>query len=128
MQVSFSGCSSGHPDCIKKSIRANVKTLRRLCKDSPRNLWKVGTDEVATNQKPDWDSTDNTFVGFCMEHSTCLRQQLVFDGLGRLENVKDLFDSDRLHLGKEALVVTMAQVGSSKGHAVPVFAGASCKA
>lgn len=68
------------------------------------------------------------FAGFCTEHSTSLKQELVFEDMGRLEHLKELLESSLLHLGKEALVVTVAQIGSSKGHAVPVLAGASCKA
>lgn len=63
LQVTFAGCSSGKPSCIKQALRANIGTLRSMYKTSPRSLWKVGVDEVAVNQKLDWNSKNDT-VGF----------------------------------------------------------------
>lgn len=63
-----------------------------------------------------------------MEHTENMQEELVLKDLASLENIKDLRDGDKVHYSKEALVVTLAQVGSSPGTAIPVYAGGSCKA
>lgn len=76
-KVDFRGCASGHPDSMRSSIRANVKAVRRMFRGHPLNLWKVGSDEVAINQKAEWSNRDNT-VGnrakcteWCPQEQSC---------------------------------------------------------
>ena len=63
-----------------------------------------------------------------MEHTVDKHQELVFNNIESLNHVKDLLDSGKVHRSKEALVVTVARVGSSRGNAIALYAGGSCKA
>lgn len=56
-----------------------------------------------------------------------MREELVFEDVASLQHICELRQADKVHYGKEALVVTLARVGGSGGTAIPVYAGGSCK-
>ena len=59
-QMTFTGCAAGSTENVKRALIANIKMLRLEVKNLPPTMWKVGIDDVAIDQKAQWNASTNT--------------------------------------------------------------------
>jgi hypothetical protein len=91
---------------------------------SKMGIYSMKMDEIAISQRIRWSPDNDEVVGFCYYHKRNFTMK--FSNYLNLTELKEAFDSTKLHLAKEALCITLGAIGTTDIVPKPIILVPTC--
>ncbi len=91
---------------------------------SKMGVYSMKMDEIAISQRIRWSPDNDEVVGFCYNHKRNLTMK--FSNYLNLTELKEGYDSKKLHLAKETLCITVGAMGTTDIVPKPIILIPTC--